>query len=314
MLVAVLMLGSCAGASTSNDGQATATSAAAGPSADFVGLVDIDGGREMYIECRGAGSPTVVLVAGLRGSAEDWHITTTTPPAVFPQVATFTRVCAYDRPGTPVGEEPSRSDPSTQPTTAAAAAADLHALLQAAGETGPYVLVGHSFGGLVAKLYTQTYPTDVAGLVLVDALSEGLQDAMTPAQWEIERTLINGDLSESLAEYPDLEQLDTDSSFEEVRAAPPLQPLPLVVLSADQPWGPILPEMIASGAVSASIPPDFGYVVDEAQQQSQAALAQLTPNAKHVTNTNSGHFIQHEQPQLVIDAIREVVDTVRRQT
>ena len=75
----------------------------------------------------------------------------------------------WTTPGTPVGEKPSRSDPVPQPTTAKDAVADLHALLSAAGETGPYVLVGHSYGGLVVKLYARTYPKDVAGLVLVDA-------------------------------------------------------------------------------------------------------------------------------------------------
>src|SRR5437588_9834508 len=148
-------------------------------SRDFAGLVDVGGGRRMYLECRGIGSPTVVLVAGLRGSAEDWNIADKPGPRVFPEVTKFTRICAYDRPGTPVGEKPSRSDPVPQPTTAGNAVADLHALLTAAGETGPYVLVGHSYGGLVVKLYARSYPKDVAGLVLVDAHSEGLQDAET---------------------------------------------------------------------------------------------------------------------------------------
>jgi pimeloyl-ACP methyl ester carboxylesterase len=76
---------------------------------DSAGLVDIGGGRKMYLECRGTGSPTVVLVAGLKASAEDWSIAEKTAPTVFPEVAKFTRVCAYDRPGTPVGEKPSRS-------------------------------------------------------------------------------------------------------------------------------------------------------------------------------------------------------------
>ena len=121
-----------------------------------------------------------MLVAGLRGSPEDWNITEKPGPRVFPEVARFTRVCAYDRPGTPVGEKPSRSDPVPQPTTAGAAVADLHALLTAVGEAGPYVLVAHSYGGLIGRLYASTYPGDVSGLVLVDALSEGLRDAETP--------------------------------------------------------------------------------------------------------------------------------------
>jgi pimeloyl-ACP methyl ester carboxylesterase len=73
-------------------------------SGDFAGLVDIGTGRKMYLECRGIGSPTVVLVAGLKGSADDWSLAAPSKPTVFVEVAKFTRVCAYDRPGTPVGE------------------------------------------------------------------------------------------------------------------------------------------------------------------------------------------------------------------
>jgi pimeloyl-ACP methyl ester carboxylesterase len=283
-------------------------------SGDFAGLVDIGGGRKMYLECRGQGSPTVILVAGLKGSADDWNIAEKPAPTVYAEVAKFTRVCAYDRPGTPVGENPSRSDPVRQPTTAEDAVADLHALLSAAKETGPYVLVGHSYGGLIVRLYASTYPKDVSGLVLVDALSEGLQDAETPEQWAIQRVLMEGDIRESLALYPDLERIDPDRSFAQVLAAPLLHPLPLIVLSADRPWGPQIPSLIAAGKLPAGVPTDFGYVTDKAQKQAQERLAKLVPDAKHVTNTNSGHEIHKEQPQLVIDSIRTVVNAVRNPT
>ena len=278
---------------------------------DFAGLVDIGDGRKMYLKCSGRRSPTVVLVGGLRASAEDWSISDKSKPTVFNEVGKFTRVCACDRPGTPVGEKPSRSDPVPQPTTAKDAVADLHALLSAAGEAGPYVLVGHSYGGLIVRLYASTYPKEVSGLVLVDALSEGLQDAETREQWAIQRKLIEGDVRESVALYPALERIDVDRSFNEIRAAPPLRSIPLVVLSADRPWGPQVPPMIAAGKLSADIPPDFGYVTDAAQKKAQERLAKLVPNEKHITNTNSGHEIHKEQPQLVIDAIREVVEAVR---
>jgi pimeloyl-ACP methyl ester carboxylesterase len=279
-------------------------------SQDFAGLVGIASGRKIYLECRGTGAPTVVLIGGLRASAEDWSIAEKPGPSVFPEVARFTRVCAYDRPGTPVGEEPSRSDPAPQPTTAGAAVADLHALLTVAGEAGPYVLVAHSYGGLIARLYASTYPGEVSGLVLIDVLSEGLQDAETPEQWAIQRKLIEG-VEESVAEYPALERVDVDRSFGQVRAAPPLRQIPLIVLSADRGWGPQVPSMIAAGVLPGDVPPDFGYVTDAAQKQAQEKLARLVPGAKHVTNTNSGHEIHKEQPQLVIDAIREDVEAVR---
>ena len=122
---------------------------------------------------------------------------------------------------------------------------------------------------------------------------------------------MEGEIRESLALYPPLERIDPDRSFEEVRAAPPLRPLPMVVLSADRAWGPQIPSMIAAGVLPAGVPPDFGYVTDAAQKEAQDRLAELVPNAKHVTNTNSGHEIQKEQPQLVIDLIREVVEAAR---
>ena len=206
---------------------------------------------------------------------------------------------------------PSRSDPVPQPTTAGDAVADLHALLSAAGESAPYVLVAHSYGGLIARLYASTYPRDVAGLVLVDVLSEGLQDAETAEQWKVQRKLIEGDVREDVAEYPALERIDVDKSFAQLRAAPRLSPLPLIVLSADRPWGPQVPKMIAAGTLAADTPPDFGYVTDAAQAKAHKALAALVPGAKHITKTNSGHEIHKEQPQLVVEAIKEAVEAVR---
>jgi len=267
-------------------------------------------GRKMYLMCRGTGFPTVVLVAGQRGSAEEWSVTEKSAPAVFPEGAKFTRVCAYDRPGTPVGDAPSRSDPVSQPTTARDAVADLHALLMAAGEVGAVVLVGQSYGGLVVRLHASLHPEEVSGLILVDALSEGLRDAETPRQWAIQRQLAEGDVRDSLVLYPALERIDVERSFDQIRAAPPLRPLPLIVLSADRPWGPQIRSMIAAGKLPPDIPPEFGYVTDAAQKQAQEQLAKLVPRAKHIANTNSGHEMQKEQPQLVIDAIQEIVEAV----
>ena len=216
-------------------------------SADFAGVVGIGGGRKMYLKCSGKGLPAVMLVSGLRAPAEDWSIADKSAPAVFREVSKFPRVCACDRPGTPVGEKPSRSDSAPQPTTPKDAVADLHSLLNAAGEAGPYVLVGHSYGGLIVRLYASTYPKEVSGLVLVDALSEALRDAETPNQWAIQRKLIEGKVRESVILYPALERIDVDRSLDQVRDAFPLRSIPLVVLSADRPWGPQIPSMIAAG-------------------------------------------------------------------
>jgi len=265
----------------------------------------------MYLECRGAGSPVVVIVAGARASAEDWTKPEPGKLNVFSKVAGFTRVCAYDRPGTPVGEEPSRSDPVPQPATAGDAVADLHALVAAARIDTPFVIVAHSYGGVIGRLYAMTYPGEVNGMVLVDTLSEGLQAAETPREWAIQRVLLNGDLTEALRLYPAIERVDADRSFDQIRAAAPLKPMPLVVLSADRPWGPLFPKLITDGVLPANIPLDFGDVTDRAQKAAQARLATLVPGARHVSNTNSGHEIHKDQPQLVADSIDDVVAAVR---
>ncbi|MDQ3694777.1 MAG: alpha/beta hydrolase, partial [Chloroflexota bacterium] len=146
----------------------------------------------MYLTCRGEGGPTVIIEAGAGNDADTWDAVVLGPDseqtAVLPGVAAFTRVCAYDRPGTMLDpERRSRSDPAPMPRGAAAMVDDLHALLTAAAIPGPYVLAAHSFGGLVARLYAATYPDEVAGLVLVDAAHEDYYDRLrallTPAQW-----------------------------------------------------------------------------------------------------------------------------------
>ncbi len=275
---------------------------------DLAGLVDIGDGRKMYLECRGMGSPTVLIVPGGRAAADEW--TTTSP--VFGDVAGFTRVCTYDRPGTILADEkPSRSDPVPMPTTAAASVADLHALVEAAKIETPFVIVGHSYGGLVVRLYAMTYPQDVDGMVLVDALSEFLRAAETAEEWKWQKIILNGDLTEAIEVYPDIERIDADPSFDQLLAAPPLQPLPLMVLSADRPWGPLVPGFIADGMLAPDTPPDIGYVTDRAQKEAQANLAALVPGSRHVTKTDSGHVIHHDNPQLVTDSIRDVVDAVR---
>ncbi|MCA1731032.1 MAG: alpha/beta hydrolase [Actinobacteria bacterium] len=293
--------------STSSGSNETTQAAAVEESdSDFAGLVDVGGGRQMYMECSGTGSPTVVLVSGLGNAADVWSMSSAGEgaPTVFPEVANFTRVCAYDRPETVVSDESSsRSDPVSQPTSAKDAAADLDAVLTASEEPGPYVLAGHSFGGPIIRLYASAHPADVAGLVLVDALSEDLPNGLTPTQQV---------LFEEINTPPpdtDAEVLDLQGTFQQLGESPPVPPVPTIVLSADRPQ--LSPEVLASGQLPAGVDQEFADALWAAQLAAQDELAKKFPGAEHITNTNSSHYIQLDNPQLVTDSIRRVVDAAR---
>jgi pimeloyl-ACP methyl ester carboxylesterase len=280
---------------------------------DFAGLVEIGGGRRLWIECRGSGGPTVILEAGYRSPATVWSEDLIQPNSprtmVFEGVSAFTRVCMYERPGVAavLGGvlHPSRSDPVPQPRTAESVVADLHALLHAADVPGPYVLVGHSLGGLFVRLYAATYPDEVVGMVLVDAWYEGLETLLAPADWAA-YVRLNSAVPPELAEYPELETLDfaaVSATMRRAAAASPLRPMPLAVLAHGQPFGLTEQELGFS--------PD---ALETAWRAAEEQLATLVPGASFTVATESSHYIQLQQPELVIQAIRQVVDAVRVQS
>jgi pimeloyl-ACP methyl ester carboxylesterase len=249
--------------------------------------------------CRGKGSPTVVLVSGLGNAADSWSVTTDpkNERAVFDEVAGFTRVCAYDRPGTiRQDDKPSPSTPVEQPTSAKPATADLDALLGASGEPAPYVLVGHSFGGPIIRLYAGFHPAEVGGLVLVDALSEDLPDGLSPKQEA---------LLEELNTPPPgshREDLDESATFKQLRESPPA---PTVVLTADR------PQALAKEQLPPGVDQQFTDDLWASQLAAQDKLAKKFPGAEHITDTNSTHYIQVYNPRLVSDSIRGVVEAQR---
>jgi pimeloyl-ACP methyl ester carboxylesterase len=274
--------------------------------------VDIGQGRKIYLECHGAGSPTVILISGLDDRADVWHESNIKQePDVFSETSTFTRVCAYDRPGTIINTDTdikkSRSDPVHQPITIQQAAKDLHDLLVASHQPGPFVLVGHSAGGLIARAYGATYPKKVAGIVLVDALSENLHQQLSPDDWYFFDTDLNG-VPKELASYSDYERIDYVTSFGQLK--PIERDIPIIVLSAGK---MIDTEGLESSGRLKNMPTGFLKRLWAAQLKAQNHLAQLFPGAKHIWQNNSSHYIHVEQPQIVSQSIREIVEQVRKQ-
>ena len=274
-------------------------------------LVDI-GGYRMHLDCRGEGSPTVVMDAGLGGSSLDWSL-------VQPQLATTTQVCTYDRAGM------GWSDPSPLPRTPGHIADELHTLLANAGVHGPFVLVGHSLAGKNIRMFASAHPDDVAGMVLVDARSEyvdalitkaeadafGFALAMQGALYSFARHLgvarafgagLVGEPLVSPAVATEMVLLQTqavaiDETTKEglARAADDaalarsrLGAIPLVVIAA---------------AASMSNIPNWSM----AQQE----MAALSTQGSLVVAEQSGHAVQLEEPGIILDAIDDMVAKVR---
>lgn len=280
------------------------------------------GDHRLHINCQGKGQPLVLLESGLSGWSQDWAL-------VQPELAKQTTVCSYDRAGY------AWSDEAPQARTGLLAVEDLRTLLRGAGLQGSMVVVGHSWGGLLAQMLAQSHPDEVAGLVLVDALHHDQTASMDPsahARYSRNMQLLTGSAtwlaplgltrlanmpaSVVLDKLPASEQaaarglamqsknyralyteyLGIDPALEVARSLPPVPPVPTVVLSTN--------------AIS-EFPP--GWDLDYMRQHwigGQRALA-LETGAKHVVVADAGHYLQLERPQLVISAVQEVLQQVR---
>ena len=301
VLVAVLgaVLSGCAGATGATPPPPS------GASGDFAQSVDI-GGRSVYLACRGTNAPgrrTVVLISGYHDSSDAWGIDEIIqPPAVGPAVpvalARDHRVCSYDRPGTlrialegaPITD---RSTPVPQPRTAADVVAELRAVLSTAGVPGPYVLTAHSMAGLFARLYAQTYPDQVAGVVFVDSFSPTVPEVFGPAKWAAYRdSYLNAVPAGTPLADPASERIDVDASVAQVRSGPAFPPVPIAVLTKTEPF-------------QTTLPPPPGLGVEELNrlyEDAQADYVALRPGTPRTIANGDAHYIQWESPDLVVGA------------
>ncbi len=278
-------------------------------------FVEVNGLR-MHLVCMGQGSPTVVLESGLSNSWLDWY-------KVQPEVARLTRVCAYDRAG--VGW----SDPSPGPRTSRVFAEELHTLLHNAGVAPPFVLVGHSMGGLDVRMYASLYRAEVAGMVLVESSHPdqarrlpGFDRANAQRRRQIVRdrnlmpfgiprllgwcgswygskvpgpaALRGFDCTVRQKEGTLAEMDGFNTDLDQVRATVSLGDMPLVVIS--------------QAPLSAAAKPFLAH-----WYPMQDELARLSSRASHVFAQGSGHMIALDRPDVVTAAIREVAAQCRRQ-
>jgi pimeloyl-ACP methyl ester carboxylesterase len=263
-------------------------------------LVQVDtAGRRLALVRAGVGAPAVVLETGLGAESEEWE-------AVLKDVKQFTHVCRYDR------ANRGRSDPALKPRSAQDFVADLDSLLVAAAIPRPLVLVGHSLGGLIVRLYAHHYPRDVAGLVLVDPMHEDQFDRIGPlippafpgepdALTQLRRFWTT-DWRDPAKNH---EGVDFPASQVQAHRIDSLGDIPMLVLT--------------SGIFLREAPPELaghrlGAHLHMLWQEMHRELMQQSSSATQIVVETSGHFIQREQPKVIVAAIRQMVETLRRQS
>ena len=240
--------------------------------------VDI-GDRSLYLDCRGSGSPTVVLEAGSGSDSATWS-------AVHDAIAGTARTCAYDRAGR------GRSD-GRDAHTLGDAVADLRALLDAAGEPGPFVIVGHSLGGSYARVFAANYRDEVIGAVLVDSFEPDVQEDWIHPLLGALQPEYGAQLDALRAHVSRVDGLDWPASEEQLRASS-FEGIPLEVLRAAR----------------------YELRLDAASNEAIASawregMESLSPGQTRYTVVYAGHNIHIDRPDIVIDAVLRLVHGAR---
>ena len=217
---------------------------------------------------------------------------------VHPEVASFTRVCRYDRAGL------AHSDYGPTPRDAELTAQDLHTLLTKANIAPPYILVGHSFGGLLIRRYAFDFPNDVVGMIFVDALQEDWWDEslalLPPAASNNSARLASFRLyltDGSRDPSGNFEAMDIPKVVEQVRETGDLGNMPITVLTAGK-----------FTVLNPGLAPDLETALANLFKEEQSRLAALSTMGTQTVIQDSGHNMPRENPQVVIDAIREMVN------
>lgn len=251
------------------------------------------GGYALRIVCTGEGAPTVIIESGFGEPALESSSWTT----VKYGIEKTTRICMYDRAGLGSSDVATGKDRTSKDIMK-----DLHTLLHKAYVPGPYILVGHSIGGFHVLVFAHEYPQEVAGIVLVDSSHpDQWQDvsAVLPPESPDEPTSLKKLRNIPPASLP--EKMDILESTKQVREVKSLGDLPLVVLSHT----PTI-------SVNSNISPELSKKIEQVWAKLQNNLASLSSNSTHIIATKAGHYIQVDQPQLVIDAILKVIAEIKK--